>query len=196
MMDWCATGDLNPSRQYVWIDVLCWNQHGRLVNPVEEWTPRVAAIGHQLTMLHPWSAPMYTKRAWCVFELWYAIGLRVDLDIVLAPEDRKAFNTAVNAGGYGVVDVALDGIDAAAAEAFSPVDLAAITAKVNSTPGGFDKLNTTIKRHLSRWFQQQGGIKAASHHRASLAVRPLSSSIGSIVSQNSGNSPRLGRAGE
>ena len=38
----------------VWLDVLCWNQHGRLSDPVAEWTPRVEKIGHQLTMLHPW----------------------------------------------------------------------------------------------------------------------------------------------
>ena len=63
-LDWCSTHALDPKRQYIWIDVLCWNQHGRLTDPVGEWALRVEAIGHQLTMLHPWNSPLYTTRAW------------------------------------------------------------------------------------------------------------------------------------
>ena len=85
--DWCSAGEMDPMRQYVWIDVMCWNPHGRLSDPVVEWTPRVEAIGHQLTMLHPWNHPIYTTRAWCIFELWYAIrlGATFNLGIILAP---------------------------------------------------------------------------------------------------------------
>ena len=162
-MEWCEGGGLDPSRQYVWIDILCWNQHGRLSDPVGEWTPRVEAIGHQLTMLHPWDKPIYTTRAWCIFELWYAIGLgkKCDISIILAPEDKAGFHAAINKEGYGVVDSVLSGIRAESAEAFSPTDLATITAQVNSTPGGFPTLNETVKSHLARWFEDQGGIKVA-----------------------------------
>ena len=59
LAEWCRTGNADPRTQYVWMDVLCWNQHpGRLSDPVGEWTPRVAAIKHQLTMLHPWNQPI------------------------------------------------------------------------------------------------------------------------------------------
>ena len=162
--DWCSAGTLDPTRQYVWIDVLCWNQHGRLSDPVAEWTPRVEAIGHQLTMLHPWNRPIYTTRAWCIFELWYAIGLGAtcNLGIILAPEDRAAFHAAIKSRGYGVVDEALGHIRAESAEAFSADDLASITAKVQSTPGGFDTLNGVVKQRLQQWFESQGGIKVAS----------------------------------
>ena len=63
--EWCTTAGLNPRTQYVWIDVLCWNQHpGRLSDPVKEWQLRTTAIGRQLTMLHPWTNPIYMTRAW------------------------------------------------------------------------------------------------------------------------------------
>ena len=59
LAEWCRTGNTDPRTQYVWMDILCWNQHpGRLSDPVGEWTPRVAAIKHQLTMLHPWNQPI------------------------------------------------------------------------------------------------------------------------------------------
>ena len=48
---------------YVWIDVICWNQHpGWLSDPVAEWVPRVTEIG---TQLHPWSRSVYMTRG-CV----------------------------------------------------------------------------------------------------------------------------------
>jgi len=230
--EWCSAKQLDPKRQYVWIDVLCWNQHGRLADPVVEWTLRVEAIGHQLTMLHPWNSPVYTTRAWvrmcravpllvrpnpneatphsghvvmrragpiarttvspvillslfllrartqCVFELWHAIrlGAACNLGIILAPEDRVAFHAAINRGGYGVVDEALEQVHAESAEAFSAVDLARIHAKVKSTPGGFDTLNEVVKQRLRQWFESQGGIKVATNRgdAATLIVRPNS----------------------
>ena len=181
--EWCSTDGLDPKRQYVWIDVLCWNQHGRLSDPVAEWTPRVEAIGHQLTMLHPWNKPIYTMRAWCIFELWYAIGLgaRCTLGIILAPEDRVAFHDAIRSGGYGVVDEALEYIRAESAEAFSAVDLANIHAKVTSTPGGFDTLNEIVKERLRRWFESQGGIKIATNHSTDGPLEERSNSRSSVT---------------
>ena len=68
---WCKTSALDPKQQYVWIDVICWNQHpGRLSDPVAEWVPRVTAIGTQLTMLHPWSRSVYMTRG-CVASLGF-----------------------------------------------------------------------------------------------------------------------------
>ena len=103
---------------------------------------------------------MYATRAWCVFDLWYTIGLgkqNCDLEIILAPKDREGVHAAINS----VVDRALDNIASESAEAFSPDDLAAIWTKMQSVAGGFDLLNETIRRHLSRWFQSQGGIRVA-----------------------------------
>ena len=70
LSEWCKTSALDPKEQYVWIDVICWNQHpGRLADPVAEWVPRVTAIGTQLTMLHPWSRSVYMTRGCVTFGL-------------------------------------------------------------------------------------------------------------------------------
>ena len=165
--DWCATEGRDPKRQYIWLDVLCWNQHGRLADPVGEWCPRVERIGHQLTMLYPWNEPVYTTRGWCVFELWYAIqlGKKVSLSIILTPSCRAAFNLAINQEGYGVVDRALQNIHAESAEAYSADDLTKIKTKVMSLAGGWNSLNETIRSHLGRWFQAHGGVRVAAADR-------------------------------
>jgi len=79
----------------------------------------------------------------------------------MAPEDKKAFKAAIQRDGYGVVDRAFGRIRAEEAEAWSPKDLADITAMVQGSAGGFATLNATVQRHLARWFQSQGGIKVA-----------------------------------
>ena len=79
----------------------------------------------------------------------------------MAPEDKKAFKAAIQRDGYGVVDRAFGRIRAEKAEAWSPKDLADITAMVQGSAGGFATLNATVQRHLARWFQSQGGIKVA-----------------------------------
>ena len=164
--EWCKTSALDPKEQFVWIDVMCWNQHpGRLSDPVAEWVPRVTAIGTQLTMLHPWSRSVYMTRGWCVFELWNAIKLgrdRCNIQIILAPEDKAAFHDRINADGSdaGAIDEALANVKSEEAEAFSQDDLDRIHKFIRSLPGGFTTLDSTIKHHLRRWFVSQGGVRA------------------------------------
>ena len=61
---------------YVWICALCLNQHRvqrAFVAPSElalEFRTRVEGIGRILPLLAPWSAPLYTRRIWCLFELY------------------------------------------------------------------------------------------------------------------------------
>jgi hypothetical protein len=47
------------------------------------------------------------------------------------------------------------------ATAFFPADLEAIRSLVVSKPGGFAQLNSTVKKHLHRWFEGQGAVRSA-----------------------------------
>jgi len=65
LAEWCIANCTSQKDMYIWIDVICWNQHpGRLSDPEMEWKIRVPQIGRQLTMLHPWNKPIYCTRAW------------------------------------------------------------------------------------------------------------------------------------
>ena len=126
-------------------------------------------------MLHPWNSPIYMTRGWCIFELWYAItqSQNCALSIILAPEDRAAFQARINADGTDAraIDEALGNISSEEAEAFSQDDLDRIRALIQSLPGGFTTLDSMIARHLRRWFVSQGGVRVArlqSRSRASV----------------------------
>ena len=99
----------------------------------------------------------------CHLSYRYAItlGRQCHVSIILPPEDRADFRSAIKQKGYGVVDQVLDQIDAESATAFSPVDLDSIRKKILATNGGFDRINSTVKQRLGMWFEAQGGIRTA-----------------------------------
>jgi hypothetical protein len=170
-----------------------------------EFGPRVQSIGRVLPMLEPWRNPSYLSRAWCLFEMYTAIGEhgKVKVDIILTEEQHADFAKAMSTEGCefipspiarplwsslspsrflaqsshvlaysltfyrvplahldGCIDSTIDGIHSENATAFSPADLEAIRALIQSKPGGFEQLNSTVKQHLHRWFESQGAVRS------------------------------------
>jgi hypothetical protein len=92
--------------------------------------------------------PKYLTRAWCLFELYTAIGkAHIDVDIVLTEQQHTDFVQTMASDGYGCIDAAFDGIHSESATASREPDLKAIRAVVESTPGGFATLDNTV-RHV------------------------------------------------
>jgi hypothetical protein len=52
-------------------------------------------------MLEPWRNPSYLTRAWCLFELYTAIGERdnVIIDVILTEAEHTSFVTAMTSEG-------------------------------------------------------------------------------------------------
>lgn len=168
LAEWVKTASADPKKTYIWMDALCLNQHriSSQISPelvAAEFGRRVEALGRILPMLHPWDNPVYTQRAWCLFELYTAIQHRksVAIEVIITPSQRKAFQAAVSASGYSKIDAALDGIRAESAAATMPEDLEAIKALVHRMPGGFLTLNETVKKQLRDWFEEQGALLIA-----------------------------------
>jgi hypothetical protein len=59
------------------------------------------------------------------------------------------------------IDKALNGVHSAKATASRPSDLDAIRALIKSKPGGFEVLDSTVKRHLEHWFEGKGAVRSA-----------------------------------
>jgi hypothetical protein len=76
----------------------------------------------------------------------------------------------------GCIDAALSGIASETATASVEADLEAIHGIVRSTPGGFAMLNSTVKNHLAKWFEEKGAIRSA--NRLEHKRLPVTSSHG------------------
>jgi hypothetical protein len=165
---WATKTERDPKRTYVWICALCLNQHRivQTMTPDElsaEFGARVSAIGHLLPMLEPWRDPQNLKRAWCLFELFTAIGEggKVAIDVVLTEEEDESFLNAMSTEGYACIDAALASIRSENATATVEADLKAIRELIKSKPGGFETLDTTVRNHLHEWFEDRGAVKSA-----------------------------------
>eukprot|EP00038_Savillea_parva_P004364 m.136862 g.136862 ORF g.136862 m.136862 type:complete len:143 (-) comp11449_c0_seq2:503-931(-) len=82
----------------------------------------------------------------------------------------------------GCIDSALAGVASESATATRNADLLAIRAFVQSKPGGFGLLNSTVKRHLGRWFESQGAVRSGER------VRRVSSREHAVHRQGSSSS--------
>jgi len=133
-------------------------------------------------------AVLYLKRAWCLFELYTAIGASgaVAIDVVLTEEEDANFLEAMGTEGYACIDTALASIQSANATATIEADLNAIRELIKSKPGGFETLDTTVRNHLHTWFEDRGAVKSARrldrHGRTSNANAYVSSSSASLSS--------------
>eukprot|EP00035_Acanthoeca_spectabilis_P015659 m.314124 g.314124 ORF g.314124 m.314124 type:complete len:1717 (-) comp16409_c0_seq9:26-5176(-) len=165
---WVNETNRDPQSTYVWICALCMNQQ-RMPDSVpsetlaNEFRSRVVSIGRILPMLEPWHSALYLTRTWCLFELYTAIGEhgKVQIEVILSQEQNDAFLNAMATEGYRSIDRALADIRSENATASREADLEAIRNLVQSTPGGFEQLNTTVRHHLARWFEAQGAIRTA-----------------------------------
>lgn len=92
----------------------------------------------------------------------------MEIDIILTNEQHKSFAKAMATEGYSCIDDAVKHIHSENASASREDDLHAIRALIQSRPGGFATLNTTVSRHLHRWFESHGIMPSAQRiHRTS-----------------------------
>ena len=55
----------------------------------------VKQIGHTLLVLQPWHAPLPLTRSWCLWEIYSTVDGGAELQIVLSPAQREAFQDAL-----------------------------------------------------------------------------------------------------
>jgi len=201
---WTNKSGRDATQTYIWVCALCINQHRLNAEPnrpedlQKEFGDRVAAIGRILPMLDPWDNPGCLKRAWCLFELVTAIQKApdVEINIILSPAQQTAFHDAIVSGGPEVIDPVLDGINSAAAAASKSADLDAIRALIKSVAGGFEALDETVRNHLRRWAESQGGAQIGHHLRPRQAftsavadTRPTLEHAGKVPADEPANAP-------
>ena len=78
---WLAKTDRNgTAEEYFWVDNFIINQHEK-EQSFDWWAntfkQSLADIGRAVMVMHPWNAPVYTTRAWCLFELFSLVDLNV-----------------------------------------------------------------------------------------------------------------------
>lgn len=161
----------SDEHKYVWICCLCINQHrvkeaqaaGHVV-PFgifrKAFSQRVEGVSHILAMMSPWQHPLYIQRVWCVFEFSHAIMENKELSVLMPPDEKDAFRSALFASGRGLRELfeGLSKLRIQDAQASVPHDKEHIMQTIDKAAEDFNKspkvaaLNQSVKEKLQTWF--------------------------------------------
>lgn len=159
----CDRKGLDRKRTYFWICCLCVNQHrvkevqqSHAKVPFEEFRAtfgaRVQGIGRIVAMMAPWRAPLYLTRVWCSFEMFTAINVGAEVEVVMPPSQTLDLQHALHLDS-GLEDVwaSLARVNIEHAKASVPEDEENILNLIRSGPG-FKELNITVSQRMKTWF--------------------------------------------
>jgi len=156
---WEARQPAGSGPFFYYFDLLVVNQHGQgAVVPFEvlrdEFGGGVRGIGRTLLFLD-WHAPIALQRAWCVFEIFTSLDVAAEFQVIMAPADEASFEAALVDDCASLVQKTCL-IDAEAAAAREPCDLANIQAVIRGREGGFLAVNQLIVGALKEWMVATG----------------------------------------
>ncbi|EGD76734.1 hypothetical protein PTSG_08085 [Salpingoeca rosetta] len=144
-----------PDEQFFfWFD-LFFNNQNILANLPQEWwsttfKDSIAAIGHVVLVLTPWSDPIPLTRAWCLWEIFCSLSQEdVQLTILLPHEERKALVATILEDSDAVTDTMVR-VQAEKAEAWSAADKEMIFKAIEDNVG-FQTLNEKVKDQMRAW---------------------------------------------
>lgn len=163
LLGFCQANGLDTRAVRVWVCCICVNQHrvkerasrGEDV-PFEDFQAifgeQVKSIGHVIALLSPWSSPLYTRRAWCIFELYTAATTEgVKFELVLPPCEEKAFGQTFLRDGLRSVWQALPHMKVRDAQASIESDRTRIMELVERGPGHV-ALDKAVAELMQTWF--------------------------------------------
>jgi len=165
LKEYCKKISKDPKDVYVWICCFCVNQH-RVIElkkegkdiPFEDFrkvfNDRVTRIGHIVTMMAPWDAPVYLTRIWCVFEIYTANKTGSKVTIAMPSSERKRFIDGLRSeDGQSQIDTlfsTLGQTDVKKAEASVESDRTSIL-RIIEDGVGYDGFNNTVSGLLKTW---------------------------------------------
>lgn len=138
-------------KTYFWVDLFAVDQHHACFRPHHWWaTTFVEAIrsfGKVILVFQPFLDPIPLQRAWCLWEIFSAIKTKAVIELAMPTEQWTEFRLKLCADHISVLNV-VSGVDARKADAFNPLDKAAIFEAIELEVG-FDNLNQFVRNKIA-----------------------------------------------
>ena len=144
----------NPNT-YFWFCLFNNDQHEAGNNDYEFFAKvfrrSLTSIGKMLVMMSPWNDPKNLERVWCLYEIFLALLLGIDMEVMLPEQEVVALEAAVREENECVLN-ALTKIDVEKANSFFPADRENILAAVRKSVGGAAAVNKNVADFLRKWY--------------------------------------------
>ncbi|CAE7595122.1 unnamed protein product [Symbiodinium sp. CCMP2456] len=155
LSNWCRRSDAKSENVFLWMCFFCNNQYRLSTTASTAELKRVfecnlSSIGKMIILLDDYLNPVYIHRLWCIFETYVSVEQSIEPDVVLpdsaatklTDELRREDNVLV------MLKSNFQSINVANASATEPRDEEAIKTLIRESLGGFEKVNTTVKKRL------------------------------------------------
>eukprot|EP00299_Pterocystis_sp_00344_P017970 c8991_g1_i1.p1 GENE.c8991_g1_i1~~c8991_g1_i1.p1 ORF type:complete len:286 (-),score=54.42 c8991_g1_i1:825-1682(-) len=144
----------NQKKHFFWFDVTVVSQHEVSHRSQEWWSGtfrnEIGRLGQTLVILSPWECPIYTTRAWCLWEMFCSIQTNVKIDCrVPAVQQSRFISTLLT--DFDTIMKSICSVDVLKAQAFLEDDRNMILGAIQSTVGP-DRLNNLVLDQLRGWF--------------------------------------------
>ena len=146
----------DPTKAFLWMCFFCNNQYRIMEEGTQTgsenlqaiFESHLAAAGRMLLLLDRIQEPIYTSRAWCIFETYVCIQQDIPMTIILPESAETSFREAFRSGdGIAALTSALDAMDVRKAEASSKADELLIKGIIKDHIG-FQAVNTAVRSRL------------------------------------------------
>jgi hypothetical protein len=104
-------------------------------------------VGQMVCMLDHIEESRYSKRLWCLFEVYVAATSGIPMDVMLPVESTDEVDHLMLNGGLRTLKAAIE-VDAEKATASFPEDQEGIRSLIEDMEGGYDTLNMIVRRSL------------------------------------------------
>ena len=111
---------------------------------------QLKSVQCMLAMLDTWERPQYCTRIWTVFEQYTAAKLKVEVKMILPPEQMESFQAECRVGNISAVTQNLTQIDVENAKASVPKDEETVKGLIQQH-SSFDAVNKAVKDSMSNW---------------------------------------------
>jgi tetratricopeptide (TPR) repeat protein len=141
--------------EYVWLDLVCNNQHKAANYDFEWWSGTfknaIASIGKTVMVFDEWNDPIPLTRGWCIWELYCTIDNELcEFDVAMTAHSEISFVEDMDESAHDAINKMLGTIDCARSECFNDDDRMQIHDAVKRTLG-FSKMNKTIFEVMRSW---------------------------------------------
>ena len=95
---------------------------------------------------------VYLTRVWCIFEQFKAGELKIQITMILPPDQDEDLKAELTKGMSGFAEIKgnLSKIDVETAEATVEHDAMTVKSQIRSTVG-FDAVNKSVKESMTKW---------------------------------------------
>ena len=95
---------------------------------------------------------VYLTRVWCIFEQFKAGELKIQITMILPPDQDEDLKARLEEGKSGFAEITdnLSKINAETAEASVEQDAVTVKSQIRSTVG-FDAVNASVKGSMLKW---------------------------------------------